>query len=123
MNLVVVARDYHRFRVHYNTPMLCLLPTLRPAIRFRTINRLFSRNAKVKGEKYVTKDSQYAAQRSATAEKVNKFVAKWQSEGDRYVSYDNLVKLDGMLSQFTTDRSINEKADLLSELTLTYFAR
>lgn len=51
------------------------------------------------------------------------YIAKWQSEGDLYVSYDNLVKLDGLLTTKATARTKVEKTDILSELSLTYFAR
>jgi hypothetical protein len=51
------------------------------------------------------------------------YIAKWQSEGDLYVSYDNLIKLDGLLTTKATARTKVEKTDILSELSLTYFAR
>ena len=61
--------------------------------------------------------------RKGPERKANNFVAQWQSEGDRYVSYKNLVKLDSSLTSFTKGRTKAEKISLLSELTLTYFAR
>ena len=61
--------------------------------------------------------------RKGLERKANNFVAQWQSEGDRYVSYKNLVKLDSSLTSFTKGRTKAEKMNLLSELTLTYFAR
>lgn len=51
------------------------------------------------------------------------YVASWQSEGDYYVSYDNLLKLDAQLTSFTKGRTKSEKTELLSELSNTYFAR
>lgn len=41
------------------------------------------------------------------------YIAKWQSEGDHYVSYDNLIKLDGLLTTYSTGRTKVEKTDLL----------
>ena len=59
----------------------------------------------------------------------NNYVAKWQSRGDHYVSYDNLQRLDRILSGGsmssvvgTKSKSQNKK-ELVSELSLTYFAR
>ena len=50
------------------------------------------------------------------------FVAKWQSRGDHYVSYDNLVKLDNLMTS-SAGKSKNERSSILSELSTTYFAR
>jgi hypothetical protein len=53
----------------------------------------------------------------------NNYAAKWQSRGDHYVSYDNLKRLDLLLTNYNKNRSRSEKTDLLSELSMTYFAR
>lgn len=54
-------------------------------------------------------------------EQIN-YVAEWQAKGDHYVSYDNLLKLDGMMST-PASKTRSDKSSLLSELSLTYFAR
>lgn len=51
------------------------------------------------------------------------FAGKWQAKGDFYISFENLKYLDEELTKFKENRSKNEKKTLLSELTLTYFAR
>ena len=50
------------------------------------------------------------------------FVAEWQSRGDHYVSYDNLVKLDNLMTT-SAGKSKNERSSIMSELSTTYFAR
>jgi hypothetical protein len=104
--------------------MLSRLTTLRPAIRFRAFNCKFStRPSQGAGENSKRDLRTGGKKKNNAAENVKSLVAKWQSEGDRYVSYENLAKLDSELAQFTSDRTVKEKANLLSELTLTYFAR
>jgi hypothetical protein len=129
--------------------MLSRLTTLRPSIRFRAFNCKYTtrpsheagddskvdwrRGNKPNGDSrrpsHGDRNSSKAdwrsggKQKNAAAENIKNLVAQWQSEGDRYVSYENLAKLDSELAQFTADRTIQEKAHLLSELTLTYFAR
>lgn len=54
-------------------------------------------------------------------EQIN-YVAEWQAKGDHYVGYDNLLKLENMMTS-PTSKSKSDKSSLLSELSLTYFAR
>ena len=54
-------------------------------------------------------------------EQIN-FVAEWQAKGDHYVSYDNLLKLDDMMGS-VQGKSKSDRNSLLSELSITYFAR
>ena len=54
-------------------------------------------------------------------EQIN-FVAEWQAKGDHYVSYDNLLKLDNMMGS-VQGKSKSDRNSLLSELSMTYFAR
>lgn len=54
-------------------------------------------------------------------EQIN-FVAEWQAKGDHYVSYDNLLKLDNMMGS-VQGKSKSDRTSLLSELSITYFAR
>ena len=63
------------------------------------------------------------SRRDVSKQKTKEMVAQWEAEGDRYISYQNLVELDGKLTEFNTTRTKTEKTQLLSELTLTYFAR
>ena len=63
------------------------------------------------------------SRRDASKQKTKEMVAQWEAEGDRYISYQNLVNLDGSLTEFNATRTKTEKTNLLSELTLTYFAR
>ena len=63
------------------------------------------------------------SRRDVSKQKTKEMVAQWEAEGDRYISYQNLVELDGKLTEFNTARTKTEKTTLLSELTLTYFAR
>ena len=63
------------------------------------------------------------SRRDASKQKTKEMVAQWEAEGDRYISYQNLVNLDASLTQFSATRTKSEKTNLLSELTLTYFAR
>ena len=51
------------------------------------------------------------------------FAGKWQAKGDFYVSFDNLQYLDDQLRRHKNNRGKQDKKVLLSELTLTYFAR
>ena len=104
--------------------MLSRLTSLRPAIRFRAFKCSYNTIPSHQGEDKSNANWRTGGQeRNIPAENIKNLVAQWQSEGDRYVSYENLAKLDGMLAEFTADRTIEEKAHLLSELTLTYFAR
>ena len=50
------------------------------------------------------------------------FVAEWQAKGDHYVSYDNLLKLDSLMGS-VQGKSKSDRTSLLSELSITYFAR
>ena len=54
-------------------------------------------------------------------EQIN-FVAEWQAKGDHYVSYNNLLKLDNMMGS-VQGKSKGDRTALLSELSITYFAR
>ena len=79
-----------------------------------------------KSDKWVGRDGstpKSGALRSRPGDNTKNFVAQWQSEGGKYVGYDNLVRLDGLLTSYSAGRSKAAKMDLLSELTLTYFAR
>ena len=53
------------------------------------------------------------------------FVAKWQSKGDHYISYDNLHNLNQQLKFYDNSetRTIIDKKKLFQEICLTYFAR
>ena len=63
----------------------------------------------------------------------NNYMAKWQSKGDHYVSYENLQRLDRIVNHGGSgtpsvsnigNKSRNQnKKELFSELSLTYFAR
>ena len=103
---------------------LTLMLSLRPTIRSRPRKHLFGWVPK--SDKWQGRDGSVpktGVLRNRPGESAKNFVAQWQSEGDRYVGYENLVKLDTSLTSFTTGRTKAEKIDLLSELTLTYFAR
>lgn len=106
--------------------MLSRVTTRRPAIGFRAFKCLYTTKPSNRAGDRPKPDPNWRTkgqEKNVPAENIKNFVAQWQSEGDRYVSYENLTKLDGMLAQFSADRTIKEKAQLLSELTLTYFAR
>lgn len=112
--------------------MLSRLTTRRPAIGFRAFKCSYttkpSNRARdiIKPKPKPKPDPNWRTkgqEKNIPAENIKNLVAQWQSEGDRYVSYENLATLDGKLAQFSADRTIAEKAQLLSELTLTYFAR
>jgi len=51
------------------------------------------------------------------------FAAKWQENGDHYLGLSNLKNLNNQLIKFQENRNKIQKNILLSELTLTYFAR
>ena len=104
--------------------MLNLMLSARPSLRRisrRPLNRYIPKSNKWQGRD--GSQSRGGFTREHPEKKANSFVAQWQSEGNRYVGYENLVKLDSSLASFTTGRSKAEKIGLLSELTLTYFAR
>lgn len=67
--------------------------------------------------------------RSEIADSISRFsdrdnlAAAWQAKGEHYVSYDTLQYLNEQLASFQSNRDKSEKKELLSELTLTYFAR
>jgi len=50
-------------------------------------------------------------------------ISSWQSKGKHYVSYDNLIHLNDLLTSFNQNRTKQEKSQLLNELIITYFAR
>jgi hypothetical protein len=51
------------------------------------------------------------------------FMAKWQQDGEYYVSYENLKKLDDSLLYYDKNRRQYEKRFVYDELSLTYFGR
>lgn len=72
-------------------------------------------------------DTPYQNSKGMKSGKINvreqtNFVAEWQSKGDHYVSYENLVKLDGMMTS-AVGKSKSDRSNTLSELSITYFAR
>ena len=86
---------------------------------------LFSSRSRTDGKKF---DGQWQGANKSlkigplrNGEQIN-YVAEWQAKGDHYVSYDNLLKLDGLMST-PVSRTKSDKSSLLSELSLTYFAR
>lgn len=72
-------------------------------------------------------DAPYQNSKGMKSGKINvreqtNFVAEWQSRGDHYISYENLVKLDGMMTS-SVGKSKSDRSNTLSELSVTYFAR
>jgi len=51
------------------------------------------------------------------------FVAKWQSKGSHYISYENIRKLNNVLQTYDASRTTGDKKELLGEVMMTYFAR
>ena len=98
--------------------MLNLRGVLQPGVGSRLLRRLYYNDQKPKKN-----PSKPPRRRVGPSENAQHFATQWQSEGDRYIGYDNLVKLDGMLTEYSTNRSRSDKTNLLSDLTLTYFAR
>lgn len=95
------------------------------ANRLRTSPRIFKhiRCAQYTNERDNRTGGKRISRRDASKQKTKEMVAQWEAEGDRYISYQNLVNLDGSLTEFNATRTKTEKTNLLSELTLTYFAR
>ena len=51
------------------------------------------------------------------------YVANWQAQDDKYLSFENLVRLNNQLTYFDNKMSKSDKKELRKELQLTYFAR
>ena len=51
------------------------------------------------------------------------YVANWQAQDDKYLSFENLVRLNNQLTYFDDKMSKVEKKELRKDLQLTYFAR
>ena len=51
------------------------------------------------------------------------YVANWQAQDDKYLSFENLVRLNNQLIYYDNKMSKAEKKELRKELQLTYFAR
>lgn len=100
--------------------MLNLRSVLQPGFGSRLLKRLYANHQKPKN---ANPGKPPRRRRIGLSENAQHFATQWQAEGDYYIGYDNLVKLDGMLTEFSANRSKTAKINLLSDLTLTYFAR
>jgi hypothetical protein len=91
-------------------------------------SKIFAFQSKADRTKSKTEsDAPYQNSKGMKSGKINvreqtNFVAEWQSKGDHYVSYENLVKLDGMMTS-SVGKSKSDRSNTLSELSITYFAR
>lgn len=94
----------------------------------KSYSKVFAFQSKADRKKSTTESEvPYQNSRGIKSGKVNvreqiNFVAEWQSKGDHYISYENLVKLDGMMTT-AAGKSKSDRSNTISELSITYFAR